>query len=453
MDSSSPVPLEPDTYLTSIVALGSFDIYATLSLYCLGIILLVILSGLIASAEIALFSISQLDKKELEKKIQKKDGIILTLLDSPRALLSTILFTNFIIYALLAFLGISISNELLQLYPIAHLKSVVYTSVFVAIFLIKLIFGEIGPKIFASQNNLSFAKKTIIIVYILNGILKPFTFIFLKLSSYLEERIEKYDKIELAEELDQALDSHISTSLHQELGERNLLKGIVKFGNIYVTQVMRSRMDVVWVDISLNFHELLDTVRDSGYSRIPVCNGDFDHTLGIIYAKDLLSYLDEKEDFNWHSLIKTALFIPESKKIDSLLEEFQIKRIHMAIVVDEYGGASGLVTMEDILEEVIGEIKDEFDDIHEIDFRKIDNNNYIFEGKTSIYDVCKILNISTNTFEDIGEGVDTLAGIILEIKGELPVQGEEIELKDFTFKVMETNATRIVRVKITMHES
>jgi CBS domain containing-hemolysin-like protein len=262
-----------------------------------------------------------------------------------------------------------------------------------------------------------------------------------------------YNKGLLVEEIDQALDQSHKNIYSQGFEERNLLKGVVKFGNIFVTQIMKARVDVVFININSSFHELLETVRQSGYSRIPVCNGDLDHTEGIIYAKDLLYYLDTKEDFNWHSLMKPALFVPESKKIDSLLEEFQLKRVHMAIVVDEYGGASGLVTLEDVLEEVIGEIKDEFDDIHEIDFRKIDAYNYIFEGKTSVNDMCKVLGIPTDTFKEVRGEADTIAGMMLEIRGELPLQGDEIDINGFTFKVMEMNAIRIVKVKITIHEN
>ncbi len=453
MDSSSPVPLGPFLFLVS--NLSDFfgeSLIPVLVNICL-LVIFIFLTGVISSVETSFFSMTNAERKELEKASEGNDVSILKLLDEPKKLLSTILLFNLILYFLIVWVGFRIFYLIsagLGFLPHSYVGLII---VLVSIVLLRLIFGEIAPKVYAVQNNLKVARKSLWLVRLLNFLLKPLAHLFLTSAGILEKKFEKYNRGALAEELGQALDHVTERSSQQGVEERNLLKGIVKFGNIYATQIMRARVDVVCIDINLNFHELLDTVRDSGYSRIPVCNGDLDNTTGIIYAKDLLFHLNEDDSFNWHPLIKPALFIPESKKIDALLEEFQTRRVHMAIVVDEYGGASGLVTLEDVLEEVIGEIKDEFDDIHEIDYRKIDAYNYLFEGKTGVNDVCKVLGFPIDTFEEIRGEADTIAGMLLEIKGELPEHGEEIEINGFTFKVMEMNATRIVKVKITIHES
>ena len=226
--------------------------------------------------------------------------------------------------------------------------------------------------------------------------------------------------------------------------------GIVKFGNITVSQIMHSRMEIVGVDSDATFTELLEIVRESGYSRIPVYKDDIDKIEGIIYIKDLLKFLDAEDNFNWLALIRPAFFVPENKKIDDLLEDFQTKRVHMAIVVDEYGGSSGLVTLEDVLEEVIGDIKDEFDDISEIDFKKIDNHNYIFEGRTALNDVTKVLDIPTNTFDEVRGDADSLAGMILELNASIPVEGDELNYGIYKFIILEADKTRVIRVKIVI---
>lgn len=453
MDSSSPVPLEP--FLLSFSTSPDFfgENLVSLIFYLLLLAVLIFFSGVIASAETSFFSMTNAERKDLEKNADRRDGLTLKLLEQPKALLSTILIVNLLLYFFIVLTGLKLYHILAEMTGVEVHQFVKVFTVLAGLVILRMVFGEIAPKVYAVQNNLQVARKTGWLLRMLNLLLRPLVQLFLMSASLFERKFEKYNRGALAEELDQALDHVTNQTSYQGVEERNLLKGIVKFGNIYVTQIMRSRVDVVCIDLSLNFHELLDTVRDSGYSRIPVCNGDLDHTEGIIYAKDLLFYLNEEEDFDWKPLVKPALFIPESKKIDALLEEFQTRRVHMAIVVDEYGGASGLVTLEDVLEEVIGEIKDEFDDIHEIDFRKIDANNYLFEGKTGVNDVCKVLGYPIDIFEEIRGEADTIAGMLLEIKGELPEHGEEIEINGFTFKVMEINATRIVKVKITIHES
>jgi putative hemolysin len=452
LDSSSPVPLEPFSVHHSIFLLINYTDSISLALLILSLIAGIIISGLIASSETALFSLNNFERKEIEKKSESSDAILVQLLERPKRLLGTILLSNLLTYIFIIGIGFKIYHLTVSNFIIQYQWLFILLLVGV-ILILKIILGEIAPKIYAVQNNLLVARKTAWLIRILFWVLRPFTELFLMSSTVLRNKFEVYNRGLLVEEIDQVLDQSHKNPQNQGLEERNLLKGVVKFGNIFVTQIMKARVDVVFINISSTFHELLETVRNSGYSRIPVCNGDLDQTEGIIYAKDLLYYLDADDEFNWHSLIKPALFVPESKKIDSLLEEFQTKRVHMAIVVDEYGGASGLVTLEDVLEEVIGEIKDEFDDIHEIDFRKLDAHNFLFEGKTSVNDMCKVLGIPTDTFKEERGEADTIAGMMLEIKGELPLQGDEIEINGYTFKVIEMNAIRIVKVKITIHEN
>lgn len=452
MDSSSPVPLEHFAIFNSIFLIINYTEYISLAMLILGLIVIIIFSGFVASAETALFSLNNFERKEIEKKSEGSDIILGNLLEQPKQLLGTILLSNLLVYILIVFVGLELYQSIIINFNIQY-NSLFIALLVISILVFKIVLGEIVPKIYAVQNNLLVARKTAWLIRILFWILRPFTEVFLISSTFLRDKFEMYNRGLLVEEIDQVLDQSHNKPQNQGFEERNLLKGVVKFGNIFVTQIMKARVDVVFINISSNFHELLETVRNSGYSRIPVCNGDLDQTEGIIYAKDLLYYLDTEEDFNWHSLIKPAIFVPESKKIDSLLEEFQTKRVHMAIVVDEYGGASGLVTLEDVLEEVIGEIKDEFDDIHEIDFKKLDAHNFLFEGKTSINDMCKVLGIPTDTFKEERGEADTIAGMMLEIKGELPLQGDEIVINGYTFKVIEMNAIRIVKVKITIHEN
>ena len=255
------------------------------------------------------------------------------------------------------------------------------------------------------------------------------------------------------EDLDEAIE--LTVSNEKDAGqEADLLKRIVKFGDMAVTQIMRSRLDVVAVNVSIDYRELLEVVRESGYSRIPVYEEDFDNVKGILYVKDLLGHLNENEDFRWQDLIRSnILFVPEAKKIDALLKDFQRQHLHMAIVVDEYGGGSGLVTLEDIMEEIIGDIKDEFDDEPELIYQQIDERNYVFEGKTLLNDVCRVLNIKTTYFDDVKGEADSLAGLVLEMEGELPQQGSDVSIKAYNFKILSVDERRIISIQVTLPES
>ncbi len=451
MDDGIPIP-----FLCNILLAISwneiFNPFQLTYIYeVVGIIVLLFLTGMMSSTEVALFSLDYHQIQELENTSDKTDKLILDFINKPRRLLATILLaiTLFSLSIVLLFESLTalwIKREFLERHKTIEFIAKVCFETFIIV-----LFAEVIPKIYASQHNLKVARILIFPIRFFNVIFKPFVRALIFISNFFEKRLEGSHKNVSAEDIDAAID--IATAQDNNDSERNdtkILKGIVKFGNIAVTQIMRSRMDVVAIEKNANFEELLNLVRESGYSRIPVVEDNFDKVDGIIYVKDLLKYLDAGKDFHWQQLIKPALYVPESKKIDDLLEDFQAKRVHMAIVVDEYGGSSGIVTLEDVLEEVIGDIKDEFDDASEIDFKKLDNHNYIFEGRTALNDVCKVLELPSDTFDDVRGEADSLAGLMLELNSEIPIEGDELRYKDFTFIILEADKTRVIRVKVTI---
>ncbi|MCO5248827.1 MAG: gliding motility-associated protein GldE [Chitinophagales bacterium] len=444
MDSGQP-PSYNFLYDVAVVSQLSITV-----VYFLLFIFTIYLSGMISSTEAAIFSLNNEKKKLLEKSDLASDLKILRFLRSPNEFVSTVALVNLLLFVCLIIWAIKIYESIGWNTENVLIKFSIIT---VLIVIIKISFTEMIPKSKALSNNLRHARKYVGIISFFNFILKPFILMLTFITNLINGKLDKYNKGILSVELNQAIDNiDEDDKTGDQIDEKDILKGIVQFGDISASQIMCSRMDVVYVDASTNFKDLLRTVRESGYSRIPVCVDNLDHTIGILYAKDLLKYLDKEQNFDWLSLIKPALFVPESKKIDTLLDEFRAKKIHLAIVVDEYGGASGLVTMEDILEEIIGEIKDEFDDLHEIDYRKIDETTFIFEGKTSINDVCKVMDTDFDTFDEEKGEADSIAGLILEIKGEMPKLNDEVTIAGYTFKVLEINLTRIVKVKITKNE-
>jgi putative hemolysin len=406
-------------------------------------------SALISSSETAFFSLSLQQLDELERSSDEKERKIAYLINKPRRLLGTLLIANNIFNLSIVVVSYSFFKSIFQPTFFEQYKVLAFLIQVVLVTLFIVIFGEILPKVYATHNNIKVAKWTLSPISFFNFIFAPVVKILTATSNFVERRLQSGNKSVSAKDIDDAIDIAVNKNKDEFSRDTKILKSIVKFGNITVTEIMRSRMDVVAVDKEISFAELLNAVGESGYSRIPVYVGDFDKVIGILYAKDLLAHLEEPADYNWNHLIKPPFFVPESKKIDDLLEDFQIKRIHMGVVVDEYGGTSGIVTLEDVLEEVIGEIKDEFDDIHEIEFKKIDNNTFIFEGKTAINDVCKLMDLPQDTFENTRGEADSLAGLLLEIKGEMPKNSELLEIEGFVFRILEMNNTRIKKVKIT----
>ena len=312
-------------------------------------------------------------------------------------------------------------------------------------------FAEIIPKVYATQNNLSIAKVVSGIWVVLGRICTPVSWPLMNLSSIVEKRVQRRGYSTTVEELNQALE--LTTENNDTTAEeKGILKGIVNFGILTVKQAMKSRVDISAVEIELSFKDLMEKVKTSGFSRIPVYRESLDNIEGILYIKDLLPYLEGGENFAWQKLLRPGFFVPESKKLDSLLKDFQNKRVHMAVVVDEYGGTSGLITMEDLIEEIIGEINDEFDEVN-LGYQKIDDRTYLFEGKTSLHDLCKVLGVDPGVFDDVRGESESLGGLILELHGAMPIVDERITYDRFVFTIISVDPKRIKRVRVSLAEN
>ncbi len=409
---------------------------------------LIFISAFISGSETAFFSLSTHQLDEISETNTKKSQKILYLINHPKKLLATILiannFANVGIVILSAYL-IGMVFDFTE-YP---LFGFVFEVVIVTFLL--LLFGEITPKIYANQINAKFAFQAVNPLYFMFKVLSPASTILAYSTSLVDKRITKKGHDLSKSELDDAIDL-TNDGITNEEG-KNILRGIVKFSEMETREVMKSRVDISAINLSDNFTQIMAQVMESGFSRIPVYNDSLDQIKGVLYVKDLLPYLNETTDFHWQKLIRPAFFVPENKKINDLLQEFRKKKIHLAIVVDEYGGTSGLVTLEDILEEIVGEINDEFDDTElEIDFEKIDDRNYLFEAKTSINDFCKILKIDSVVFDDIEGDFDTLAGLFLEIFENIPSINSHIKFKNYGLEIIELDHKRIKKIKVTLPE-
>ncbi|NCI45367.1 gliding motility-associated protein GldE [Sediminibacterium sp. WSJ-3] len=411
------------------------------------LLVLLFLSFVLSGAEVAFFSLTHKDINLLKAKQAPGYKRIVDMLEHPKVLLASLLIANSIINISI----IIISNLLIDdMFNFERFDAVWVEFVIKVIVVssILVLFGEVMPKVLATQNNIRFAKDFGGIVqgisYLVSGLSKG----LVKYSDIIERRLANRSSGSYSlEELDHAID--LTTQNIASENEKNILKGIVKFGNITVKQIMKTRVDVHGVEQDTGFGELVITMRDLHYSRLPVYKEDLDNVVGMIHTKDLLPYLDEPDGYDWHGLMRQPFFVHEQKFIEDLLKEFQSKRIHFAVVVDEFGGTSGIVTLEDILEEVIGEIKDEFDEEESV-YRKLDDNNYIFEGRTMINDVCKIMDLQTDTFDRIKGESDSLAGLVLELAGEIPQPGKLLGSGDFEFAVLEVEKNRIQKVKVTI---
>lgn len=419
----------------------------------IGILVLLAFTAMMCAVEVAIFLFKHEEIQQLEKSNDSTDQIILDFIKKPRRFLATFVLTTTLFTLAIVLMFENILETLLQ----HDFHETQHTLIFIIkisfeTFIIVL-FAEVIPKLYATQNYYKVSRYTIHTLLVFDKIFAPFVKTLIATSNFFEKRLEGFSNSVTAQDIDDAIDITTSQEKDKSDSDRNdtkILKSIVKFGNITVSQIMRSRMDMIGVDHDANFAGLLEIVRESGYSRIPVYKDDIDKIIGVLYVKDLLKHIDDADNFNWMQLIKPAFFVPENKKIDDLLEDFQAKRVHMAIVVDEYGGSSGIVTLEDVLEEVIGDIKDEFDDASEIDYKKLDNYNFIFEGRTALNDVCKVLELPSNTFDDARGDADSLAGLILELNAEIPIEGDELKFSNYTFLILEADKTRVIRVKITI---
>lgn len=433
----------PDPYLCLTGQLiSTFSQIPPDTLYGIGtMLLLLFFSAMVSGSEIAYFSLTHNHITNLREQKHASDKKILSLLERPNKLLATILITNNVINIAIIILSTYVFSKLfnLGLHPVLQF----IIQVAVVTFLI-LLFAEILPKVYAARYPVRFSTLMAPPLLVLRKILSPLSSLLVKTTRIIDKRMEKKRPNLSMNELSHALEITSDESTSEE--DKKLLRGIVRFGNIYVREIMKSRVDVVAIEKDTSFHDLIKIIREAGYSRIPVYRENFDNVEGILYIKDLLPHLD-KEDFNWQKLLRNAFFVPESKRINDLLKEFQEKKIHLAIVVDEYGGTAGLVTLEDILEEIVGEINDEFD-MEEAIYSKIDDATYVFEGKTLLKDFCKIIGIEDDLFDEIRGEADTLAGLILEIKQEIPFKGAKIKYRHFEFEIEGVDNRRIKRIKV-----
>lgn len=410
------------------------------------ILFLLIVSFIVSGSQIAFFSLSYKDVNILKTKQDASWKRIVALLEEPKLLLGSLLIANIIVNIAIIILSNFLIDQLVLLKQNFWLFELLVKLLIVS-FLI-LLFGEVMPKVWASQNNLQFAYYTSGIVEIIHLLFKKASGWMVSQSEIIEKlfRSKKKPGLDFAE-LDQSIDIATDNDASEE--EKNILKGIIKFGNITVKQVMKTRLDVSGIESSLSFAELKAKIEELHYSRLPVYKHSLDEIIGMIHTKDLMLVLNEPAGFDWRSLMRQPYFVHENKLIEDLLKEFQAKRTHFAIVVDEFGGTSGIITLEDILEEVIGEIKDEFDEEENIN-RQMDDGTYMFEGRTMIKDVCKAMHLPEDTFDQVKGESDSLAGLILELAGEIPKPNDVLPCGDFEFTVIDANQSRVKKVKVAI---
>ena len=419
-----------------------------MSVSLLAVVLLVILSALLSGSEVAMFSINTEQRKTLKDSTNNSNGRILKLLEEPKKLLATILIANNFVNVSIVMASNYVFNNLFIDGSISETMNFIL-QVIVVTFLI-LLFGEVIPKVYANNYNIKFSKFMSLPLLVLKKIFYPVSLALINSTNIIDRKIEKKRESLKADELEHAL--NLTKDSVDNEDEKKILEGIVKFGHTDVKQIMTPRTDVISFDVTTKYIDLMEELKDIKFSRIPVFEESFDKIKGILYAKDLLGKMDEKKNFNWTSLLREPKFVPENKKLDDLLKEFQEEKTHIAIVVDEYGGSSGIVSLEDVLEEIVGDITDEFDE-EDINHKKIDDHNYIIDGKTSLIDVYKLLEIDGEIFENAKGESDTIAGFCIEQAGKILLKNEKINFDTYTITVEAADKRRIKKVKITINET
>jgi len=409
-----------------------------------GVIILLMISALISGSETAFFSLSSSQIDEIEDIDDNQSKHIIQLLSKPKQLLATILIANNFVNVAIIILSAYITGMVFNFsnYPILGY----IFEVFIVTFIL-LLLGEITPKVYANQYNKQFARQVAIPLNFIHQIIKPLSKILAFSTAIVDRRITKKGHDISRSELDDAIELTSEDIQNEE--EKNMLKGIVKFSDMETSEIMKARVDISAINMEEDFENILEEVVNSGYSRIPVYHESLDEIKGVLYIKDLLPYINEKANYEWQQLIRPCFFVPENKKINELLQEFRDKKIHLAIVVDEYGGTSGLVTLEDILEEIVGEINDEFDELEsDIEYEKIDNSTYIFEAKTPLHDFCKVLKINDDLFDEVEGDFDTLAGFVLEKHANIPKKGVIVKHHNLVFEIYSLDYKRIKKIKV-----
>jgi putative hemolysin len=416
------------------------------TLLAAAVLVLLLLSFFISGAEMAFFSLTYRDINMLKTKQDTGWKRIASLLEEPRALQASLMIANTLVNIAIIILTNFFIDQVLILQPGNINMWVAYGIKLIIISFLIILFGEILPKVRASQNNLRSAYEASFLVEVIFYMFKRISVWLLKVSDTVENlfggkasRAYTHQQLELA----------IKSTIHEE-EEQRILAGIYKFPNITVKQIMRTRLDVNGIEYEANFQALKRKVEELHYSRLPVYRKSLDDIVGIVHTKDLLPHLNEPEDFDWHIVVRSPFFVHEQKHIEDLLKEFQTRHIHFAVVVDEFGGTSGIVTLEDILEEIIGDIRDEFDE-EETGSKKIDENTYIFEGRTMIHDACKMMNLQEDTFDQVKGDSDSMAGLMLELVGEIPKVNDTASIGDFDFVALEVDRNRIRKIKVTIN--
>ena len=410
------------------------------------LMVLLIISALVSGSEVAFFSLKSQDLDDLKGKSKPTFDSVVELLDHPKTLLATILISNNFVNVGIVILSSYITGTMFDFSSNPTLGFVL--EVVIITFMI-LLFGEVLPKVYATRSSIAFSSFMSRPMLIMRSVFRPVSLVLVRSTNFIEKRLNRATENLSVDDLSQALE--LTNNEDTSHDEQKILEGIVKFGNTNVKQIMKPRMDVVCIDVSWDYRKILDIILDSGYSRIPVYEDNFDNVKGVLYIKDLLPHIDATEDFDWNALMRDSFFVPENKKIDDLLKEFQDKKIHLAVVVDEFGGTSGIITLEDVIEEIVGEISDEFDD-DELVYSKLDDRTYVFEAKIHLTDFSKVLDIDVDRFDEARGEADTLAGFVLEIAGKFPEKNEEIEFDGIIFRVESRDGRRIKRIKVSLPE-
>jgi len=418
---------------------GGMDLIMVLS-----IPFMLFISACFSAAEVAMFSLGPRELDKMSREHPKASARINSLLNKPKMLLATLLIgINLVNIAIIITSTIIINN----VFDFSSFPILGFSIQVIAVTFIILLIAEVIPKVYSNYKPVKVAKALYKGIIVSEKLFYPFSSLLL-FTSLLTERLAKKKTNSLSvEELSKALDLTTDTATPET--EKKLLRGIVRFGKLDVKQIMKPRPDVVGVDVNLTMKELHEFILNSGYSRMPVFGESMDKVVGVLYIKDLIGHLEQASDFNWRKLMREPFFVPENKMIDDLLREFQGKKIHLAIVVDEYGGTSGIVTLEDIIEEIVGEINDEFD-VEDLVYSKLDDRNYVFEGRVQLNDLCRILDLESDIFENSKGESDTLAGFIIEFTGRIPAKNEEVRFKEIVFAIESADQRKIKRIKVTL---
>ncbi len=446
--TSIPFTMEPPSEIFSYLFLNTLHSFSLgVGIALASMVLLLICSAAISASEIAFFSLSPKELKEIESYKSRSGKAVLELFKTPKELLATILIANTFVNIAVVIISTYVTEQLFDLSENGLLTFIIQA---VVITFLILFFGEVMPKVYATKNALKLSSVLVFPMIFLIKIFKPLSALLVISSSFIGKRIGKTKYTGNVHDLSHALEL-TSQGKKQNEQEHKILKGIVKFGNTDVKQIMKPRTDVDAFEYNTDFKTLLAEILESGHSRIPVYKNSFDNISGILYIKDLLPHFAQDENFKWQNLIRPPFFVPETKKIDDLLKEFQEKKNHLAIVVDEYGGTSGIITLEDIMEEIVGDITDEFDEENLV-YSKLDKNNFVFEGKTPLIDLYRVLGIEGTSFENAKADSDTVAGFIIGLAGKIPSKDEKIKFENFLFKIESADQRKINRVKVTILE-